>query len=283
MPGMRLPDSERLILPVILGKREVSLRAQPLAPASVLRIGHEVWATGSRASRAAPHAALIHVRRGAMRIEHGGRSWLCGPGSLAILPASRRRTLTVLKRMECMIVNATGALLDAQLRALAPEVIAVMPLAAAEAAWFDALIGTAAAHHAEAPAAAAQALLGLLAVLRLRAVEPAPLAAGERVVRRALALLAADGSAATDAGELARRVGVHRDHLSRCFRWHAEVGLGEHLRRRRLDQALRLLAGGMACARAAQQCGYADGFAFSKAFRRRFGHPPSAWREVVTP
>jgi transcriptional regulator GlxA family with amidase domain len=178
--------------------------------------------------------------------------------------------------MECVIVNATGALLDANLRALAPEVIAAIPARAGEAAWLDAMLDAAESRHPHAPLALAEALLGLLALLRLRTESVEPRTAGERLVHRALDLLAREWSPQLDARGLARRLGVHRDHLSRCFHRHAELPLAVHLRRSRLSVAQRLLAAGLGCGRVATQVGYADAFSFSKAYRREFGRPPSA-------
>jgi AraC-like DNA-binding protein len=79
--------------------------------------------------------------------------------------------------------------------------------------------------------------------------------------------------------KMGRLVGLSSGHLRRLCR--AELGWGpaEQLTRLRMDRALVLLATGHdKIETIAQEVGYQSAFAFSTAFRRHVGRPPSALR-----
>ncbi|NQU40635.1 MAG: helix-turn-helix transcriptional regulator [Lentisphaerae bacterium] len=70
-----------------------------------------------------------------------------------------------------------------------------------------------------------------------------------------------------------------KDHLIRLFRAHHGVTPGEFLIRARMDSARGLLmASGFSVKQIAAQLGYADAFCFSRQFKIRTGHSPSAFR-----
>jgi AraC-like DNA-binding protein len=75
--------------------------------------------------------------------------------------------------------------------------------------------------------------------------------------------------------QLARRAGASLRTLERAFLAETGVAAGEWRRRVRLFHALHLLAGGASVTEAALDCGYATASAFSQAFTRQFGEPPS--------
>lgn len=78
---------------------------------------------------------------------------------------------------------------------------------------------------------------------------------------------------------VARAAGLSVEHL--CRRFKAETGSspGAYLRRLRMEAAAeRLRASRLPVADIARQCGYLDVDSFSRAFLRRFGRRPSAWR-----
>jgi AraC-like DNA-binding protein len=78
--------------------------------------------------------------------------------------------------------------------------------------------------------------------------------------------------------DLARAAGASPDHLRELFR--ARYGQRPHEFRDglRLSRACDLLASGEAVKATAERCGYRDALYFSRAFRRRFGLPPSEAR-----
>lgn len=87
------------------------------------------------------------------------------------------------------------------------------------------------------------------------------------------------GDPALSALSVARRLGISRSQLYALLAA-AGAGFAAELRRRRLETAARLLSHTPSrpglVAEVALRCGYTDMAAFSRAFRRRFGHPPSA-------
>lgn len=81
--------------------------------------------------------------------------------------------------------------------------------------------------------------------------------------------------------DLAQVAGCGRQHLCRAFRARYGVAPVALAARVRLDQAARLLAGGLPPAAAAARCGWADVRQFARVFRARFGRTPAAWRAVA--
>jgi transcriptional regulator GlxA family with amidase domain len=101
----------------------------------------------------------------------------------------------------------------------------------------------------------------------------------DRHVGAALALVHRSPERAWTNAALAEAVGMSRSRFA--ARWSALVGeppLG-YLSRWRLATAAGLLQdGALSIGEIAARVGYESEAAFSKAFRRRFGAPPGAWR-----
>jgi AraC-like DNA-binding protein len=77
-------------------------------------------------------------------------------------------------------------------------------------------------------------------------------------------------------GDLARRSGLGDEQLRRLCRRHLGSSPMQHLARLRMRRAAALLtAGGRSVSDAAAAVGYGNAFAFSTAFRRIMGQPPS--------
>ncbi len=82
--------------------------------------------------------------------------------------------------------------------------------------------------------------------------------------------------------EVARAIGASESHLRRLF--HRAHGRSPHavLQQARIARACELMADGrIALEAVARACGFSDGSAFSRAFRRTRGSPPSRWRAGV--
>lgn len=79
--------------------------------------------------------------------------------------------------------------------------------------------------------------------------------------------------------ELARDAGVHPSYLSRAFRRHFGVTIGEFVRDRRFEWAMaEVRKGEKTLSEIAVNAGFADGPHFSRAFRARYGASPKALR-----
>lgn len=81
--------------------------------------------------------------------------------------------------------------------------------------------------------------------------------------------------------ELSRAAGVNRDKLARGFRDLYGATISEILSERRLSEARSmLLASDLPVATVAYRCSYLNNAAFTRAFARRFGVPPSEFRRA---
>jgi AraC family L-rhamnose operon regulatory protein RhaS len=127
-------------------------------------------------------------------------------------------------------------------------------------------------------------LLVLLARARPGAQEPAPgrAAAGLREsVGRYLAELPDHFFEPTDLDRVAAELGMSRRRFTQLFREAAGTSWSDHLARLRIDYACQLLRETTRSVSAvAFECGFEDLSSFYRAFRRRTGHPPHAWRQA---
>jgi AraC family transcriptional regulator len=125
-----------------------------------------------------------------------------------------------------------------------------------------------------APLAAASAALELLA----EATRSAERGGSPIWLGRIIDMVEADLAHAPTLTALAAEVGIHPAHLARTFRrLHGET-IGEYVRRRRVEEAERALAGELSIAQIAAAAGFADQAHFSRVFRRHFGESPGARR-----
>ena len=100
-------------------------------------------------------------------------------------------------------------------------------------------------------------------------------------IGRALALLHETPERTWTVEELAREVALSRSSLARRFASLVGESPMQYLMRWRLALAARALRSGSdAISRIAEHSGYETEAAFSRAFKREFGQPPSAWRKV---
>lgn len=98
---------------------------------------------------------------------------------------------------------------------------------------------------------------------------------------RAKALLDDDGSAANlSLAHLASEAGLSRFQLLRAFAAHHGLPPHAYLMQRRADAARRSIQAGTTLAEAALRAGYADQSHMTRDFRRRYGLPPSAFRDA---
>jgi len=91
--------------------------------------------------------------------------------------------------------------------------------------------------------------------------------------------LQTDPAVAIDLDRLARAAAVNPRHLCRLFADAADITPMRWVQRRRLDQARSLLRrSNLSVQQVADRCGFASPFHFSRAYKTRFGKPPSADR-----
>ena len=127
--------------------------------------------------------------------------------------------------------------------------------------------------------------LQLLVALARGAVAAPPRAAGadseyRRAVGRYVADLPHRFFEATDLDQTAAGLGMSRRRFTQLFREAAGTSWSSYLTRLRIDYACQLLRETRRSITAvAFECGYEDLSNFYKAFKRRTGLPPHAWRQ----
>jgi AraC-like DNA-binding protein len=81
--------------------------------------------------------------------------------------------------------------------------------------------------------------------------------------------------------DLAAIGGVHPVHLSREFRKHYHMTIGELIRKRRIDRACELLSNSaMSLSEVALTCGFSDQSHFCAMFKSHTGLTPAKFRDV---
>lgn len=82
--------------------------------------------------------------------------------------------------------------------------------------------------------------------------------------------------------EIAAAVGVHPDHLTRAFRKHYRMTIGDYIRQRRIEHACQLLKRSSASlAQIAQESGFADQSHFQKNFKAQMKITPAQFRATT--
>jgi len=79
--------------------------------------------------------------------------------------------------------------------------------------------------------------------------------------------------------ELARRHGINRKYLQRCFKWKYDKRISEYQRLKRIEAACEMLMEGrMTQKEIAALCGYSNQNNFSYAFKQVKKISPQAWQ-----
>ncbi|WP_017592967.1 GlxA family transcriptional regulator [Nocardiopsis potens] len=102
-------------------------------------------------------------------------------------------------------------------------------------------------------------------------------------LREVLDAVAADPAADHSVGALAARAGTSSRHLSRLFRDQVGTTPAAHVEAVRVEAAQALLEAGETAASAARRSGLGTAESLRRAFLRRLGVTPSAYRERFTP
>lgn len=98
-----------------------------------------------------------------------------------------------------------------------------------------------------------------------------------QVVETALKILQQDFAFLDGIGDLAQRLEVSQEYLTRTFRDHVGMTPGKYLNQVRIEHAKLLLRGGHNVAFVADACGFANGNYFARVFRSMVGETPSAY------
>jgi transcriptional regulator GlxA family with amidase domain len=103
---------------------------------------------------------------------------------------------------------------------------------------------------------------------------------GSRLVQAAQAIISGDPGRTLTLQEIAVRLQVSREHLSRIFHQRTGLTLEKFAEEERMQYAVRLLRDSfMSVGEIAEQMGYSSSVSFSRAFLRRFGYTPVKYRK----
>lgn len=218
---------------------------------------------------------IVLVLRGRCRIRVRDAVLDAGPGEAVVLPAKVPHDQTNDGEVETLYVEFTAPARSFSER---PRIIAV-PLASGAVTWLKHLVEL--EREALPPtvrSGLALALIGHLSHLEQRqqvhdALHPGVLTALQRLEEDLLEDLTM--------GDLAQTAGISASHLTALFREQLGCGPMAWQQKQRLNLACRLLRNPyLAVAEVAVSCGYPDTNYFSRLFRLRYGHSPTAWRAM---
>jgi AraC-like DNA-binding protein len=266
----------------MLAKVQWLLAPRPEAELCAGRVAEETWGSGSVIRKIAFANCLVGlVRGGRGRMDIPGASHELAPGCAFAMHAHVDIIIRIARPLEVVLAVGRGRGLERLMAEHLGERPASWPLA--NAAAVERVIGCMGEAVRNGGPFAQEVCDDYLRIL-LRTVHLGRMASpgaprgALATFAKAKAIVDRDPLAAPAVTELARRCGVDRAHLSRLFVRFSGAGPGEYTARLRLAHAAEMLTAGERVAVAAERCGYADAFSFSKAFRRRYGVPPSLWR-----
>ena len=103
---------------------------------------------------------------------------------------------------------------------------------------------------------------------------------GNRLVQAAQAAISKNLDRTWNLSDIAARLKVSREHLTRIFRDRTGMTPQEFAAEERMQYAVRLLRDSFqSCEEIAEQTGYSSAVSFNRAFRRRFGYSPMQYRK----
>ena len=219
-----------------------------------------------------PWGQLIYAASGVMRVSAQGRLWIVPPSRAVWAPAGVRHEIWArgdFAMRSVYLAPEIAAGMASDCRAVdVPPLLRELILHAVSIQLLD---GEKPAHRA------------LIEVLteRIAAAETLPLMLPLPRDRRAVAAaerLRADPSATAELKDIAQAAGAGVRTLQRLFLEETGLRFSDWRRRLRLLHALAQLGGGASVTTAGLEAGYASTSAFVAAFRREFGHTPTAYR-----
>ena len=228
------------------------------------------------------HAFLTFVLEGSYLEIQGGRTDVCGPGTLRFLPAGEVHENHFQAGLRCLHVEIEDRILD-RLRVQSPVLERPGEISGATSTWLaNRLYIEFCRRDTVSPMAMEGVILEILAE-GARTTDTQPSSRAPKWLKRAREIVETRFLEPLSLAEIASAVGVHHVHLSREFRRHNQCTVGELIRRRRVEHACHLLAhSDVSLAEIALTCGFSDQSHFSLMFKRHMGMTPSKFRDSTS-
>lgn len=249
----------------------------------IIRVAHEIWKAGTGVRMRVDDVdrfVLIRAGHGRTDVAEPAR---VGAGTAMLAPAGTEFRLRAAEdeNLTIMIVTARTPGFRRRLGGVAGDHSRRLRSFAEAQALLDGCLEHAAAgdeHEQRIATAYFQTFLALLSA-ELSAPPTARLGRGrEATYHRARELVTARALDLDGAADAAGRLGLSADYVNRLFRAYAGETLGGFLRRQKMSRAADWLRHGEgSIEEIAERLGYADRFAFSKAFSGYFGVTPGRW------
>jgi AraC family transcriptional regulator len=241
-----------------------------------------VYAEGvllGRHCHANPYLTLVLSGTYTERYAH--REFVWGEGALHLLPAGERHENQFTTAVRCLRVKievqAIERLGEESRRILASPHEISGPLSA----WLASrMLREFRTQDDVAPLAMEGVLLEVLAE-SARNCDEHPGSSAPTWLRRVREALDESYLLAPGLSDLAAVGGVHPVHLSREFRKHYRITIGEYIRKRRIEHASGLLSNSaMPLAEIASTCGFSDQSHFCALFKKHSGMTPAKFRDL---
>jgi AraC-like DNA-binding protein len=254
-----------------------SIAARPPGVWTLRGASHQVATPGAPAS--GPLKLLLQCR-GRAELRQAGRRTVLSAGQFSLVDGALPFSMHAGAPFEQVLVTLPRAMVAARHPSLLAHPLHLHGERAEERLVLDFVQSVARQAPGLAPASLWQALSALMALLGGLELRPAH-DRHAALLQQALALIDLE-IAEIDAEGLAARLGVSRRHLDAVFSRGSGRSLGEHLWERRLSLAADQLRrpDAPSITEVAHAVGFKDSSHFARAFRRRHGLTPSAWRRL---
>jgi AraC family transcriptional regulator len=226
-------------------------------------------------------AYLSFVLSGSYTEKYLSRETACGEGTLRFLPAGELHENVFATATTCLLVQIEAPVLERlgedQLRVLSVPQEVVGPACS----W---LANRMVREFRTEDNVASLAMEGVLLEILAESARAFGENGGSNApswLRKTHESLEASYLLAPSLAELAALAGVHPVHLSREFRRHYHMTVGEYIRKRRIQHASQLLShSGLSLSEIAATCGFSDQSHFCALFKRHAGMTPAKFRDL---